>query len=140
VTGSLCERGGRADAWLCIVAIGIISLLPAANFSPVRTSIGGHAEHLLTYAATTLVTLFAYLEHSRFKIGLSLIAYAAVLEYLQRYSPVRPLGAADLAFSTTGVIFGLVNFHFIQTFWAPDMRGANEVTIVSKAGNKSLKE
>ena len=63
MTGSLFERGKRVAAWFCIGVIGIVSLLPAAEVAPLRTSMGGHSEHLLTYAVTTLITAIAYLDH-----------------------------------------------------------------------------
>ena len=47
-------------------------MLPAAEVSPVRTSLGGHVEHLLVYAATALLAASAYLDHSRIKIAVSL--------------------------------------------------------------------
>lgn len=114
MTGSLFERGTRVAAWFCIGLIGVLSLLPAAAVAPVRTSMGGHGEHLLTYAVTTLITAIAYLDQSRFKIGSSLILYAAALEFLQRYSPGRLSSLDDLAFSVTGIMLGLAIFHLIQ--------------------------
>jgi VanZ family protein len=114
VTGSLFERGKRVAAWCCIGVIGIISLLPAAEVAPVRTSMGGHGEHLLIYAVTTLITAIAYLDHSRFRIAGSLILYAAGLEFLQRYSPGRQSSFEDLAFSVTGIMLGLAIFQLIQ--------------------------
>ena len=72
-----------------------------------RTSLGGHVEHLLVYAATALLAASAYLDHSRIKIAVSLILYAAALEYLQRYAPGRLSSLLDLTFSTTGVLIGL---------------------------------
>jgi VanZ family protein len=114
VSGSLFERGKRVAAWFCIGVIGIISLLPAAEVAPVRTSMGGHSEHLLIYAITTLITAIAYLDHSRFRIAGSLILYATGLEFLQRYSPGRLSSLMDLAFSTTGVLLGLATFQVIR--------------------------
>src|SRR5262245_38452360 len=114
VTRASFEHGKRVAAWCCIGAIGIISLLPAADIAPVRTSLGGHVEHLLTYAATSMVTAFAYLEYSRFKLAASLVLYAAVLEFLQRYAPGRLSSFEDLSFSATGILLGLAAFHLLQ--------------------------
>ena len=114
MTKYLFERGKRVAAWFCIGLIGIVSLLPAAEVAPIRTSMGGHVEHLLTYAATTLITAIAYPEHSRTRITGCLILYAAALEFLQRYSPGRFSSFEDLAFSTAGIILGLAIFHIVQ--------------------------
>ena len=111
---SLFEHGKRPAAWALIVAVGFLSLLPGAEINPMRTSMGGQAEHLLAYAVTTLTTMLAYTDRSRFKIVVSLILYAAVLEFLQRYSPGRNSSLEDLTFSATGVMVGLAAFHVIQ--------------------------
>jgi VanZ family protein len=112
--GPLFESGKRVAVWGAIAAIGITSLLPAADVSPMRTSMGGHVEHLSVYAATALLAASAYIDHSRIKIALSLILYAAALEYLQRYSPGRFSSLMDLTFSTTGVLLGLATFQVIR--------------------------
>ena len=114
VMGSLFESGKRVAAWGALVAIGILSMLPAAEVSPVRTSMGGHVEHLLVYAATALLAAIAYVDHSKIKIAVSLILYAAALEYLQRYAPGRLSSLLDLTFSTTGVLIGLAIFQVIR--------------------------
>lgn len=122
--GSLFERGKRVAAWAALIAIGVLSMLPAAEVSPVRTSMGGHVEHLLVYAAVALLTAAAYVEHSKLKIAASLILYAAALEYLQRYAPGRLSSLLDLTFSTTGVLIGLAIFHVIRLLRERHTRGA----------------
>ena len=114
VRGSLLESGKRVAAWGALVAIGILSLLPAAEVSPVRTSMGGHVEHLLVYALTAFLTTIAYIDHGKVKLAVSLILYAAALEYLQRYAPGRLSSLLDLTFSTTGVLIGLAIFQVIR--------------------------
>ena len=79
-----------------------------------RTSLGGHMEHLLAYAATTVITAIAYADRSRFKIALLLILYAASLEYLQRYSPGRLSSLEDLTFSATGVMLGVATVQVLR--------------------------
>ena len=122
--GSLFERGKRVAAWAALIAIGVLSMLPAAEVSPVRTSMGGHVEHLLVYAAVALLTAVAYVEHSKIKIAASLILYAAALEYLQRYAPGRLSSLLDLTFSTTGVLIGLAIFHVTRLLRERHIRGA----------------
>ena len=124
VMGSLFESGKRVAAWGALVAIGVLSMLPAAEVSPVRTSMGGHVEHLLVYAAVALLTAVAYVEHSKIKIAASLILYAAALEYLQHYAPGRLSSLLDLTFSTTGVLIGLAIFHVIRLLRERHIRGA----------------
>ena len=124
VMGSLFERGKRVAAWGALIAIGVLSMLPAAEVSPVRTSMGGHVEHLLVYAAVALLTAVAYVDHSKIKIAASLILYAAALEYLQRYAPGRLSSLLDLTFSTTGVLIGLAIFHVIRLLRERHIRGA----------------
>jgi VanZ family protein len=113
-SGSLFEHGKRPMAWALIVAVGLLSLLPGAEVNPIRTNMGGQADHLLAYAVTTVTTMLAYTDRSRFRITVSLILYAAVLEFLQRYSPGRNSSLEDLTFSATGVMLGLAAFHVIQ--------------------------
>ena len=122
--GSLFERGKRVAAWGALVAIGILSMLPAAEVNPVRTSMGGHVEHVLVYAATALFAAIAYVDHSKVKIAAALILYAAALEYLQRYAPGRLSSLLDLTFSTTGVLIGLAIFHVIRLLRERHLRGA----------------
>jgi VanZ family protein len=122
--GSLFERGKRVASWGALVAIGILSMLPAAEVSSVRTSMGGHVEHLLVYAATSLLTAIAFVDHSKVKIAASLILYAAALEYLQRYAPGRLSSLLDLTFSTTGVLIGLAIFHVIRLLRERRIRAA----------------
>jgi VanZ family protein len=133
VTGAVFERGKRVAAWCCIGAVGIISLLPAVEVAPMRTSLGGHAEHLLTYAATSMITAFAYLDHSRFKIAACLVLYAAVLEFLQRYAPGRLSSLEDLAFSAGGVMLGLAAFHLLQ-----HLRARQAISKRSRYANEDL--
>jgi VanZ family protein len=114
VMGANIELGKRIAAWCCILAIGILSLLPAVEVAPVRTSLGGDVEHLLTYAAAGLITAVAYLDQSRLKIAAWLVLYAAVLEFLQRYAPGRLSRLEDLAFSTAGIVLGVTGFQLLQ--------------------------
>jgi VanZ family protein len=106
--------GKRAAASCAIAAIGILSLLPGDVVAHIRTSLGGHLEHVGAYAATALITAITYVDHSRFKITLSLVLYAAVLEYLQRFSPGRHSSFVDLMFSSTGVMLGIATFQVLR--------------------------
>jgi hypothetical protein len=133
VTEAIFKQGRRVAAWCCIGAIGIISLLPAAEVAFMRTSLGGHVEHLLAYAATSLITALAYLDHSRFKIAVSLVLYAAVLEFLQRYAPGRFSNLEDLTFSAAGTMLGLAAFHLLQ-----HLRSRQGISKRSRYANQDL--
>ena len=112
--GAFFDHGKRTAAWCAVAAIAVLSLLPADEVAPIRTSLGGHFEHVAAYALTGLITVIAYVDCSRFKITLSLIVYAAVLEYLQRFSPGRVSSLVDLMFSSTGVMLGIATFQVRQ--------------------------
>jgi VanZ family protein len=128
VSGPLYERGKRVAAWICLGVIAVISLLPAADVASVRTSMGAHVEHLLTYAVTSLITTIAYLDHSRFKIAGWLILYAAALEFLQRYSPGRLSSFEDLAFSTAGILLGVAILYLVQHMRSRQASGSRSPT------------
>ena len=112
--GAFFGRGKRAAAWCAIAAIGILSLLPGDEVAPIRSNLGGHFEHVVAYVVTALITAIAYPDHSRFKISLSLMLYAAALEYLQRFSPGRVSSLVDLMFSSTGVMLGIATFQVMR--------------------------
>jgi VanZ family protein len=96
----------RVTTWVAIAALAMVSLLPTEEV--VRTGLGGRAEHVLAYAGTALVAAMAYCSRrGRLRIALALIAYAAALEYLQRFSPTRSSKALDLIFSSAGVLIGI---------------------------------
>ena len=115
--GSLFDYVKRLVAWSSMLGIGVLSLLPAAEISPLRTGIGGHFEHLLAYAATTLVVTTAYLDQNRIKIAVSLILYAAALEYLQRFAPGRGSSLLDFTFSAAGVVIALAALSALRHLW-----------------------
>jgi len=97
-----------AAAWTLIVAIGVLSLLPKEEM--VRTGLGGHIEHVLAYAGTAAVVAYAYGVRRAPVFTVGLIAYAGVLEFLQRFSPGRVSSIEDFAFSAIGVLLGLALF------------------------------
>src|SRR3990170_4595146 len=94
----------RLAAWVCIVAIAILSLVPKIA----RTELGGHAEHVLAYAGTAYIVAMAYSERGTVQILFAFLAYAGVLEFLQRFSPGRTSSFEDFMFSAAGVLVGMV--------------------------------
>jgi VanZ family protein len=91
-----------AAAWICIFAIAVLSLLPKDRL--VRTDLGGHFEHILAYTGTALAVAYAY--GAKPILALRLIAYAGILELLQRFSPGRTSSIEDFACSAIGVLLG----------------------------------
>lgn len=89
----------------CIIALALLAWLPSGVVK--RSSFGGHVEHFIAYLGTTLVMGLAYRSRSRLILRCAmLIAYAAILEMGQLYSPGRHAAFSDFAFSSGGVVAG----------------------------------
>ena len=89
---------------MCIAAIVVLSLLPSHRL--VRTNLGEHAEHVLAYLIAALFFAGATRGYAISSNALLLIACAAVLEALQRFSPGRDPNFEDFIFSAIGVFIG----------------------------------
>jgi VanZ family protein len=98
----------RIAAWSCIVAIAVLALLPKDDL--LRTDFGGHAEHVFAYSVTALMLAAAHRSWRVLAVFVGLTAYAACLEYLQRFSPGRNSSLIDFAFSAFGVGVGVMFF------------------------------
>lgn len=96
------ERLIRIAAWGCVLLLAVLSLLPADEMA--RTGVDGHIEHAVAYAGTAL---FMALSYGAAGPAAGLVAYAGVLEFLQRYSPGRTSAFGDFAASSTGVLIGV---------------------------------
>jgi VanZ family protein len=94
----------RMAAWGCVLLIAVLSLLPADAMA--RTGQGGFLEHALAYAGTAFLIRLAYpnIRAAR-PIGL-LVAYAALLELLQHFSPGRTPGLDTWLASSVGALLG----------------------------------
>jgi VanZ family protein len=89
----------------CLIALAVLALLPAAVMS--RSILGGHAEHFIAYLGTTTVMGLAFQKRRRLAVQCALlIAYAAILQMGQLYSPGRHASFQDFAVSSSGVIVG----------------------------------
>jgi VanZ family protein len=100
------DRALRALAWGAVAVIAVLSLLPSKQMA--RTSLGGHIEHVLAYAGTTFLLVLAYRDRSKLVPCAGMLMYAAALEYFQQFSPGRASQFGDFAFSSAGIICGLV--------------------------------
>ena len=61
----------RFGAWGCVVAIAVLSLLPAQEL--VRTGLGGHIEHAVAYAGTAFTVALAYADRRSTSIAAALV-------------------------------------------------------------------
>ena len=89
----------------CIVVLAMLAWLPAHAMA--RTGLGGHAEHLIAYLATTILMGLAVPGSLPLAVqGVLLIGYAAILEGGQLQAPGRHASFDDFAFSAAGVAIG----------------------------------
>jgi VanZ family protein len=93
----------RLTGWVCVVVVAFLSLLPADHM--VRTDLSGHVEHVTAYAGTAFFLQLGYPRRCWRNIAM-LVAYAAVLECLQVFSPGRHAAVEDWMASSTGVLIG----------------------------------
>ena len=115
IGASLVMTSIRALTWCCVVLLAILSLLPAQDM--VRTGLPGRVEHFVAYAGSAAIAMAGY---GASRGGMQIIGgfwvYAAVLEYLQHFSPGRHPAFKDFAASALGgVCGGLV----VALLWRP---------------------
>ena len=84
-----------------------------------RTTLGGHAEHLIAYLSTAMVMGLANRTTTRWLIAqnLLLIGYAAILEAGQLYAIGRQASFQDFAFSSSGVVIGAALVWITRVCW-----------------------
>src|SRR5581483_6592617 len=103
----------RAAAWICVIAIAILSLTPREHLY--RTSLGGHFVHVIAYAGCAWLCLVTCgRRRTEITIAGLLVAYAGVLEILQLWVPGRHSGLDDLAASATGVAAGFLAEYIVR--------------------------
>ena len=95
----------RALTWGCVILLAILSLLPDQQM--VRTGLRGRLEHLVAYAGSAAIAVAGY---GASRGGVQIIGgfwvYAAILEYLQHFSPGRHPAIGDFAASALGALCG----------------------------------
>ena len=100
----------------CSVALAALAWLPANLMA--RTTLGGHAEHLLAYFGTAIVMGLAIRTTPLLVMQcFLLIGYAAILEAGQLYAIGRHASFQDFAFSSTGVLMGTALVWIARTCW-----------------------
>jgi VanZ family protein len=109
----------RGASWLCLIALAVLSLLPAQEIDPVRNSyygLGLSAEHVVAYAGTAMVLLGGYAgRFGLLRAGAFLVAYGTLLEAAQAFSPGRTPQAIDLVENTVGVLVGTLLFLLLRS-------------------------
>ena len=94
----------RILTWCCVLLLAVLSLLPAQDM--VRTGFPGQFEHFVAYAGSASIGIAGYRRLGTARIiGLFWI-YAAILEYLQHFSPARNPAIEDFAASAFGAFAG----------------------------------
>ena len=104
---AMFHRLVRILAWLCVLAIIMLSLVPG-SLRP-HTMASGRFEHFLAYACAGLLFGLAY--HSlreRVTMWVGLAAVSGILEILQRLIPGRSPSILDALASTSGLTLGLL--------------------------------
>jgi VanZ family protein len=80
----------------CIIVLAVLAWLPADVMT--RSILGGHAEHFIAYLGTITVMGLAFQKRPQLAVQCALlIAYAAILEMGQLYSPGRHASFQDFA-------------------------------------------
>ena len=80
----------RVLTWVCVVVLAVLSLTPGEEIEPLRTDLPGLVEHIIAYAGSGAIAVAGYgLNRSPVPIIGWFWLYAAVLEYLQNFSPGR---------------------------------------------------
>jgi VanZ family protein len=102
---SLVDTPLRVLTWCCVVLLAVLSLLPAQQM--VRTGVPGRLEHFVAYAGSAAIAMAGY---GASRGGMQIVGgfwvYAAILEYLQHFSPGRHPAIEDFAASALGALCG----------------------------------
>jgi VanZ family protein len=99
-------RSARVAGWSLILAIAVLSLIPAA-IRPTALGIPGLLQHLAAYsAAAFFLTVGPCDRHRRLVIGALLFAYALALEFGQVFIPGRNPALVDALAGGLGAAAG----------------------------------
>ena len=102
----------RVLTWCCVILLAILSLLPSQQM--MRTGLPGRVEHFVAYAGSAAIAVAGY---GATRGGTQIIGgfwvYAAILEYLQHFSPGRHPAVGDFAASALGALFGGLAIAFL---------------------------
>ena len=106
----------RVLTWCCVILLAILSLLPDRQM--MRTALPGRGEHFVAYAGSAAIAMAGY---GATRGGMQIIGgfwvYAAVLEYLQHFSPGRHPALGDFAASALGALCGGLVIALVRRRW-----------------------
>lgn len=111
----------RNATWLCVIALAVLSLLPNSDMP--RTGLPDLANHFIAYAGTAAIAAAGCgTDRRRPWLLAALCVYAAILEWLQRFSPGRDPSVADFLASAIGTLCGgtvgaIVWFRFLRVLY-----------------------
>lgn len=95
--------GVRRAFWLCAMAVLVLSLMPGAERLP---STGwDKSNHLLAFATLALLGCLAW-PALVLRLLVALLAYGALIEVLQSFTPTRRAEWADLLADALGLLLG----------------------------------
>ena len=100
----LTEKLARVLAWLAVLVIIILSVLPG-NERP-HTGASGQFEHIMAYSITSALLIFSGNAPAPIIVGLSLLS--GQMEIIQISIPGRHASFADFAASSIGAVIGVV--------------------------------
>ena len=102
--------------WGCVILLAALSLWPGRGigflyvlpeFNSMRTGLPGRLEHFIGYTGSAAVAMAGYGTHwGAVRIIASFWVYAAILEYLQHFSPGRHPSFLDFVASALGALCG----------------------------------
>jgi len=110
---SLVNTSLRVLTWSCVILLAILSLLPDQQM--MRTGLPGRVEHFVAYAGSAAIAVAGY---GATRGGMQIIGgfwvYAAILEYLQHFSPGRHPAIGDFTASALGALCGGLAMTFLR--------------------------
>ncbi|SCY71531.1 VanZ like family protein [Microvirga guangxiensis] len=101
----LHSRGFKGAAWLCILLLAVLSLIP--GHVQVRSGMPGGYEHAIAYFGTATMFMLGY-SRKNWEIAGGLASYSVLLEMLQFLVPGRTPHIADAFASSSGAILGVI--------------------------------
>jgi VanZ family protein len=105
----------QAAAWLCIVAIGVLSLV-APSLRPV-TFLPQSLEHAAIFVAAGLAAALGYPNRSPLLLA-AFVVFAAAIELAQLFAPGRHARVADFAVDASAACTGVLLAMLIAR-WRP---------------------
>lgn len=97
----------RALAWLFIIAILVLSFVPASDRPTTGTS--SNLEHLAIYVATGFAFAGGYAERLLVVTG-GLVLFSGILEVMQNLAPTRHARLSDFLIDAGASMLGIVLF------------------------------